>query len=234
MSNLKHDLVQYLKEFVVDKRRNLFEEKIQYRTKHITIVLENIFQGRNISASIRSADCFGVQDVHVIENDNVFNDDSEVSMGADKWINTTRYNQEEHNTAKAIEKLKADGYIVIATTPHNTDCDLYDIEINDQKIALIFGAEVRGCSEQALKFADRRMKIPMYGFTESFNISVSVSLCLQHLTYKMRNSAVNWRMTQEEQDKTLLQWLRNSIKSSDRIEEKYLELQSKKKYVFKK
>ena len=228
MSHLDYDLVQYLKEFVVDERRTLFEEKIQQRTKHITIVLENIFQGRNISASIRSADCFGIQDVHVIENDNIFNDDSEVSMGADKWVSTTRYNKEKHNTAKAIKKLKSDGYQVIAATPHNTNCDLYDIEIGEQKIALIFGAEVNGCSEETLKLADKRMKIPMYGFTESFNISVSVSLCLQHLTYKLRNSAVNWRMTKEEQDKTLLQWLRNSIKSSSQIEEKYLKLRSKK------
>tara|TARA_B100000780_G_scaffold100996_1_gene70558 strand:+ start:4265 stop:4951 length:687 start_codon:yes stop_codon:yes gene_type:complete len=228
MSNLKHNLVQYLKEFVVDERRELFEEKIQQRTKHITVVLENIFQGRNISASIRSADCFGVQDVHVIENDNIFNDDSEVSMGADKWVTTTIYNQEEDNTAKAIKKLKEEGYQVIAATPHNTDCDLYDIEINEQKIALIFGAEVRGCSEQTLKLADKRMRIPMYGFTESFNISVSVSLSLQHLTYKMRNSAVNWKMSQDQQDETLLQWLRNSIKSSTQIEEKFLKLQSEK------
>ena len=228
MSNLKHKLVQYLKEFVVDERRELFEEKIQQRTKHITVVLENIFQGRNISASIRSADCFGVQDVHVIENDNIFNDDSEVSMGADKWVTTTIYNQEEDNTTKAIKKLKEEGYQVIAATPHNTDCDLYDIEISEQKIALIFGAEVRGCSEQTLKLADKRMRIPMYGFTESFNISVSVSLSLQHLTYKMRNSAVNWKMSQDQQDETLLQWLRNSIKSSTQIEEKFLKLQSEK------
>ncbi|MBT3611417.1 MAG: RNA methyltransferase [Flavobacteriales bacterium] len=228
MSKLRHDLVQYLKEFIVEERRELFEEKIKQRTKHITVVLENVFQGRNISASIRSADCFGVQDVHVIENDNIFNDDPEVSMGADKWVSTTRYNQEKNNTAKAIKKLKADGYQIIATTPHNTDCDLYDIKIIDQKIALIFGSEVKGCSEQTLKLADRRMRIPMYGFTESFNISVSVSLCLQHLIYKMRNSAVNWRMNQEQQDKTLLKWLRNSIKSSTQIEEKYLKFQSKK------
>jgi len=105
---------------------------------------------------------------------------------------------------------------------------LYDIEINEQKIALIFGAEVRGCSEQTLKLADKRMRIPMYGFTESFNISVSVSLSLQHLTYKMRNSAVNWKMSQDQQDETLLQWLRNSIKSSTQIEEKFLKLQSEK------
>ena len=228
MNDLKHDLVEYLKGFVVDERRELFEDKIQQRTKHITVVLENIFQGRNISASIRSADCFGIQDVHVIENDNIFNDDSEVSMGADKWVSTTIYNQEEGNTAKTIKKLKADGYQIIATTPHNTECNLYDIEISDKKIALIFGAEVRGCSEQSLKLADKRMRIPMYGFTESFNLSVSVSLCLQHLTYKMRDSAVNWRMTKEQKDETLLQWLRNSIKSSAQIEKKYLKLQTEK------
>ena len=234
MSNLSYDLVQYLKGFVVDERRLLFEEKIQQRTKHITVVLENIFQGRNISASIRSADCFGVQDVHVIENDNIFNDDSEVSMGADKWVSTTIHNQEENNTTKAIKKLKDEGYQVIAATPHNTDCDLYDIEISEQKIALIFGSEVRGCSEQLLKLADKRMRIPMYGFTESFNISVSVSLSLQHLTYKMRNSLVNWRMNQEQQNETLLQWLRNSIKSSIQIEEKFLKLNLKNNYFKKK
>ena len=222
MSTITHDLVQYLKAFVVDERRELFEEKIQQRTKHITVVLENIFQGRNISASIRSADCFGIQDVHIIENDNIFNDDSEVSMGAEKWITITRHNQQKHNSIDTIKKLKAEGYQIIAATPHNTDCDLFDVDISKQKVALIFGGEVKGCSEQTLALADKKMKIPMYGFTESFNISVSVSLCLQHLTYKLRKASFDWRMAEDEQDKAMLQWLRNSIKSSTQIEEEYM------------
>ena len=222
MSTITHDLVQYLKKFVVDERRELFEEKIQQRTKHITVVLENIFQGRNISASIRSADCFGIQDVHIIENDNIFNDDSEVSMGAEKWITISRHNQQKHNSIEAIKKLKAEGYQIIVATPHNTDCNLFDVDVSKQKVALIFGAEVKGCSEQTLALADKKMKIPMYGFTESFNISVSVSLCLQHLTYKLRKVSFDWRMTENEQDKAMLQWLRNSIKSSTQIEEEYL------------
>ena len=222
MSTVTHDLVQYLKAFVADERRELFEEKIQQRTKHITVVLENIFQGRNISASIRSADCFGIQDVHIIENDNIFNDDSEVSMGAEKWITITRHNQQKHNSIETIKKLKAGGYQIIATTPHNTDYDLFDVDVSKQKVALIFGAEVKGCSEQTLALADKKMKIPMYGFTESFNLSVSVSLCLQHLTYKLRKAASDWRMTKDEQDKTMLQWLRNSIKASAKIEDEYL------------
>ena len=222
MSAITHNLVQYLKAFIVDERRELFEEKIQQRTKHITVVLENIFQGRNISASIRSADCFGIQDVHIIENDNIFNDDSEVSMGAEKWITITRHNQQKHNSIEAIKKLKAEGYQIIATTPHNTDFDLFDVDVSKQKVALIFGAEVKGCSEQTLALANKKMKIPMYGFTESFNLSVSVSLCLQHLTYKLRKADFEWRMTEDEQDKAMLQWLRNSIKASAKIEDEYL------------
>ncbi len=228
MSKLTHDLVNYLKNFVTDERRDLFEEKIQQRTKHITVVLENVFQARNISASIRSADCFGIQDVHVIENDNLFEDNTEVSMGATKWINLKHYNQKAHNTVDAIKDLKAKGYQIVATTPHNTDVDLYELDVTNNKVALIFGAEVLGCSEQALELADKRMKIPMYGFTESFNISVSVSLCLQHLTYKLRAAAFDYRMTENERNEVLLKWLRKSIKSSAQIEEQFLEKYDKK------
>ena len=222
MSKLTHQLVEYLKEFVVDERRDLFEAKIQERTRHIAIVLENIFQGRNISASIRSADCFGIQNVHIIENDNIFNDDSEVSMGAEKWITTKRYNKKKHNSIEAIKKLKSEGYQIIATTPHNADFHLYDLDITEKKTALFFGSEVKGCSKQVLCLADKKMKIPMYGFTESYNISVSVSLCLQHLTYKMRKSDIDWQLPKDQRDKVTLQWLRNSIKAAAEIEESYL------------
>ena len=227
MSILTHEIAEYLKEFVVNERRELFEAKIKERTQHLTIVLENIFQGRNISASIRSADCFGIQDVHIIENDNFFNDDSEVSMGAEKWITTKRYNQYKHNSIEAIKKLRAEGYQIIATTPHETDCSLYDLEITEKKIALFFGSEVKGCSKQTLELADKKIKIPMYGFTESYNISVSVSLSLQHLTYKMRKSDINWGLPMDQQNKVLLQWLRNSIKAAPEIEKKYLEKYAK-------
>ena len=222
MKKSDQDLLQYLKKFVTNERKKLFEKKIQERTQHITVVLENVFQGRNISASIRSVDCFGIQNLHIIENDNIFNDDSEVSMGAEKWITTKRFNKHNYNSVEAIKKLKAEGFQVVATTPHNTDCTLYDLDITSQKTALIFGAEVNGCSQETLELADKRMKIPIYGFTESFNISVSVSLCLQHLTYKMRNSNIDWELSDIEKDEVLLQWLRNSIKSSTQIEEDYL------------
>ena len=222
MKKSDQDLLKYLKKFVTKERKKLFEQKIQERTQHITVVLENVFQGRNISASIRSVDCFGIQNLHIIENDNIFNDDSEVSMGAEKWITIKRYNKKTHNSSEAIKYLKSKGYQIIATTPHNTDYDLYDIDITKKKTALFFGSEINGCSEETLSLADKRIKIPMYGFTESYNVSVSVSLCLQHLTYKMRKSNIDWRLPIEQQNNVMLQWLRNSIKSATAIEKNYL------------
>ena len=228
MKKEQSSLVKYLKKFVLDERKDLFNTKIQERTKYITIVLENIFQGRNISASIRSADCFGIQDVHVIENDNIFNNDPEVSMGAEKWITTKRHNTYKENSTRAIKYLRNKGYKIIATTPHNADSNLYDLDIKKGKIALFFGSEVNGCSKETLKLSDQKIKIPMYGFTESYNISVAVSLSLQHLTYKMRKSNIDWKLKKNQQERVMLQWLRNSIKSSKKIEEQFLDRFNKK------
>lgn len=222
MKKRSNDLLEHLKLFVVDERLKLFEKKIQNRTQYITVILENIFQARNIAASIRSADCFGIQDVHIIENDNIFNNDAEVSMGAEKWITINRYNKKENNTIQAIQNLKSEGYQIIATTPHNTNCSLYDIDITQGKIALFFGSEVKGCSKETLEIADKRIKIPIYGFTESYNISVSVALCLQHLSYNMRKSDIKWRLPKREAEKVMIQWLINSIKSGKEIKEEYL------------
>ena len=225
--NLNKKLINHFNEFIVDERRELFEKKIQERTKHITIVLENIYQGRNISASIRSADCFGIQDVHIIENNNLFNQDPSVSIDSEKWISLYRYNQKKQNTKDTINKLKRDGYKIIVTTPHAKAKTLYDLNISN-KNALLFGSEGDGCSEIALNMADEKIKIPLYGFSESFNISVSVALCLQHLTFKLRKSNFNWKLTNQEKEKIMLQWLKKSVNSSRKIEEVFINNLKKK------
>ena len=220
MSINNKELISYLKEFVSINRFNLFQEKADLRTNYITVVLEDIFQSRNISASIRSADCFGIQNIHIIENYNSFNHDSEVSLGSEKWVSLNRYNNSKENSISVCNMLKSNGYQIIATTPHNTDCSLYELDIS-KKIALVFGSEINGCSQDILKIADKKMNIPMYGFSESFNISVSVSLCLQHLTYLMRKNNINWQLENKMKNQLILNWLRNSIKYSEKIEKKY-------------
>lgn len=220
MNTYTKDLIKYLKEYITEERKNLFEDKILERTRSITIVLEDIFQARNISASMRSADCFGVQDVHIIENNNSFADDTEVSLGASKWITVNKFNQQEHNTIEAINTLKSKGHTIIACTPHKSDITLEEINLNN-KVALIFGTELKGVSEQALSMADYKMSIPMYGFTESLNISVSVTICLQYLTSQLRKANNKWQLNNAEQNEVMVHWLMNSIKSSKQIVEAF-------------
>jgi len=213
-------LIDYLFQFITPERKNRFEKIIQYRTRFLTVVLEDIFQSHNISAVLRSCDCFGVQDVHIIENKNQFQINPDIALGASKWLTLHQHNKSENNTLSCIKALKAEGYRIISTSPHKNDINLEELDIT-QKTALLFGTELNGISETAAKHADGFVKIPMVGFTESFNISVSVALCLFNLTDKIRKSNVNWKISENEKSEIMLEWLRNTIQSSEAIEKKF-------------
>jgi len=220
---LRKELILYLSSFVTEERIELFQTKIKERSRHLTVVLEDVFQSRNISAAMRSADCFGLQDVHIIENKNKFISDKTVSLGAGEWLNIIQHNKTKQNTKLCIENLKKQGYQIIATTPHNSDITLNEVDIENNKIAILLGTELTGLSNEALSLADKKMKIEMHGFTESLNISVSAAICCQNLSNKMRKSDVNWKIKENEADEIMLNWLRNTIKSSKEIEGKFFE-----------
>jgi tRNA (guanosine-2'-O-)-methyltransferase len=215
-------LLNYLASFVSDHKRELFNKHVQYRTRHITVAVENIFQPQNASAVLRTCDCFGVQDVHVIENNNEYVVNPDVALGASKWLNLHRYSKEENNTVECINALKAKGYKVIATTPHTNDVTLDELPI-DGKIALLFGTEKEGLSDLAMEHADGFMRIPMYGFTESFNISVSAAIILHHLTEKLRASDINWQLSEQEVLDIKMDWVRSVVKHADKYEAEFLE-----------
>ena len=220
---LRKKLISYLSSFVTEERVELFQTKIKERSRHLTVVLEDVFQSRNISAAMRSADCFGLQDVHIIENKNKFISDKTVSLGAGEWLNIIQYNKTKQNTKLCVENLKKQGYQIIATTPHNSDITLNEVDIENNKIAILLGTELTGLSNEALSLADKKMKIEMHGFTESLNISVSAAICCQNLSNKMRESDVNWKIKENEADEIMLNWLRNTIKSSEEIEQRFFE-----------
>ena len=219
---MDYQLIEYLSEFITPERNELFERILDQRTRYLTLVLEDIFQPQNASAVLRSVDCFGLQEAHVIENSNRFEVDREVAMGATKWLRVKKYNENENNSLEAIDRLRAEGYRIVATTPHRGDTNLEDFDLRKGKAALFFGTELTGISDMVKQEADEFLKIPMHGFTESFNISVSAAVILHHLTLKMRNDPqIDWHLTQEERAEIKLTWLRRTIKSSDLIEEKY-------------
>ena len=223
------ELIEYLSGFITPERWRLFEQVLENRTRYLTIVLEDIFQAQNASAVLRSCDCFGVQNVHVIENRNRFEIDREVAMGASKWLTIHKYNQSDQNSLQAINNLKGQGYRIVATTPHEGDIKLEDFDLSKGKAAFIFGTELTGITDIVKQEADEFVKIPMYGFTESFNISVSAALCLHHLTHQLRcHSNLNWKLKEEEKQEIILEWLRRTIKSSDSLEERFLKTSIKK------
>ena len=215
-------LIDHFLKCITDERKALFEELIQKRTTYLTVVLENIYQPLNASAVLRSCDCFGIQDVHVIENYNEFKPDREVAMGASNWLTVNRYDKNENNTLDCIQSLKNKGYRIVATSPHNYQTDLINFDLSKGKIALFFGTEVEGLSDVVLESADEYLHIPMYGFTESFNLSVSAAICLYEMRMKMEKENIKWYMTEDEKNQVLLNWLRYSIDRSEIVEEDFL------------
>ncbi|MFW5774139.1 MAG: TrmH family RNA methyltransferase, partial [Tangfeifania sp.] len=196
---MQKELIEYLSTFVTPERLSLFEKILEHRTSYFTVVLEDIYQSQNASAVLRTCDCFGIQNVNVIENRNTFTVNKEVSLGSSKWLSIRKFTDGRNNSLEAIQTLKKEGFRIVATSPHTNDTLLDDFDIEKGKAAFIFGSELPGISETIMNEADEFVKIPMFGFTESFNISVSAAIILHHLTDKLhKNTKIHWKLTSEE------------------------------------
>lgn len=211
-----NQLLRYLEEFITPERKARFQKILEQRTNYITVAVEDVYQMHNTSAVVRSCDVFGIQGVHLIESRYGKRLDSEIAMGAQKWVDVHRYN----NTKDCLTLLKKQGYRIIATTPHNDSCLLDEFKLKG-KTALFFGTERNGLSEEVMKNADGFLKIPMVGFTESLNISVSAAIILQQLTSTLRNGEFPWHLSQDEKEEKMLDWSKKSIKSIEDILERY-------------
>ena len=205
-------LLNYLETFLTENRKQRFENVLENRTKHFTVATEDVYQLHNTSAVMRSCDVFGVQEVSIVEEVNSKSIDREIAMGAQKWVDLKRY----HTTKECIKDLKGNGYQIVATTPHVNDCELMDFDIT-KKSCFFFGRETEGLSQHVLDEADSFLKIPMVGFTESLNISVSAAIILQHVTSKLRKSNIEWQLTADEIIEKRFDWVRKTIKNYDAI-----------------
>ena len=208
--------LDYLYGFLTDQRIERFETILEQRTNHFTIAIEDLFQLHNTSAVMRSCEVFGIQQLNVVEERYGKRINTEIAMGAQKWVDINRFD----SMGECIKNLKAKGYRIIATTPHEKDCLMADFDISTPA-ALFFGTERDGISQEVLDQADGFLKIPMNGFTESLNISVSAAIIIQNLTNRLRKSAVDWHLTEEEILEKKLLWAKHTIKDIKRIEARY-------------
>ena len=212
----EQDLLDHLESYLTEKRKEKFRKVLSQRTKHFTVATEDVYQLHNTSAVIRSCDVFGIQEVSIVEELNTKRIDREIAMGAQKWVDLNRY----HSTKSCITDLKQQGYQIVATTPHKNDCNLDDFDVT-KKSCFFFGRETEGLSDEVLNAADSFLKIPMVGFTESLNISVSAAIILQHVTSKLKATEIKWQLSKEEQLKKRLDWCKKTIKSYDDIVERF-------------
>lgn len=214
------DLLAYLEGYLTEKRKTTFNNVLANRTRHFTVVLEDIYQAHNASAVVRTCDIFGVQDIYAIENKYNNKVSRHVAKGSQKWLNFYRYREDTDNTKSCLKALKDKGYQIIATTPHNNSCFLENFDVT-QKSAFVFGVEADGVSDYVKEQADGFLKIPMVGFTESLNISVAAAIILQNVTTRLRNTKVNWQLSDIEKEILYFNWVRQTIKNVDKIEEYY-------------
>lgn len=209
------ELLHHLESMLTPRRRKLFREIIEQRTHHFTVAVQDVYQLHNTSAVIRSCDVFGVQDIHVVEEVNLKRIDREIAMGTQKWVDIHRYN----STEKCLAGLREKGYKIVATSPRK-GIALQDFDITD-KAAIFFGTETEGLSEEVMVAADEHLQIPMVGFCESLNISVSAAIILQDLTARLRRSDLDWKFSEEEKVMKRLQWAKANLKSADQIIERF-------------
>jgi len=212
------DYLAFLENILTDNRKERFLDVLANRTKHFTVAVEDVFQMHNTSAVMRSCEVFGIQELNIIEQRFGKRIDKEIALGAQKWVDINRFD----TVNGCITSLRNQGYQIIATTPHENDCLIQDFDITKPS-ALFFGTEKDGLSPEIMEQADGFLKIPMVGFTESLNISVSAAIIIQNLTNRLRNSDIKWQLSDEEIIEKRLLWAKNSIKDIKRIEARYYE-----------
>ncbi|MBR1785497.1 MAG: RNA methyltransferase [Bacteroidales bacterium] len=215
----KAALYERASQFFSQGKRELFDRLAPLRTRHISVVLEDVYQSHNASAVLRSCDCFGVQDVHVVEARNPFNPAGDVAVGSSKWVDYYRH----ASIGQAYDTLRRRGYRIVATLPHERDCMITELDIS-QPTALVFGTELTGLTDEAVAGADAYVKIPMYGFTESFNISVCAALSLFSLTERMRSDpSIGWRLDDDSLLDLKLHWAMQAIKDGERVMQRLID-----------
>lgn len=201
---------------ITESKQDMYDRIAADRTRYVTVVMENIQKDHNASAVLRTCDCFGIQDLHAIEKGTDYVIQREIARGAGNWVDLHTHSTGDNPELECIKTLKKKGYKIVATSPH-AEQDIYNLSI-DEPIALVFGTERWGISETIEAEADELIRIPMYGFTESFNISVSAAICLNILRHRLENSDVDWKLNHEEQVKLKIDWSTKIVRDGKEVE----------------
>ena len=171
----------YLREDISARRQERIINVVLHRLRGLTVVMENLADRHNVSAVMRTAEGLGVDAIHVVEQPNKWEKNKAISMSADRWIDVVKH----QGLARCLGDLGAQGYRLYAADVGEGCIPLHKVDVTG-KTALIFGSEHAGLSKRALSLADQRFTIPMHGFVESFNVSVSAAITLYDVSSRLR------------------------------------------------
>lgn len=213
-------LTGHLLTIVNSARAARIDSVLDSRTRYLTVVLENIYQTHNASAVVRSCECLGVQDIHAIESSNPFQPNKSIVQGAAKWLTLHRYRGDD-STTRCLESLKNAGYTIAAMSPEPDGLPVGELSV-DAPLALCFGSEEPGLSAEARQLADVATWIPMHGFTQSLNLSVSAGIALAQLSARLYAGRAPWQLPEADRRRLRALWLARSIPAGRRIVERYI------------
>lgn len=220
----KQAYLHYLKKFVTKERQEKIKEVLALRTRHVAVALEDVCHSQNVAAIMRTCEAMGLQDMYAIELDKTIDIKTNVARGSIQWMNLHRYQPHRYESpiSSCIQDLKKAGYTVVATSPHAKKT-LSELPI-DKKLVFMFGTENTGLSKQALEAADESIRLPQYGFVESFNVAVSAALCVYDVVTRLRASDIQWCMTPEELFEAEITWMEQSLERPQLMKAAFLRL----------
>jgi len=216
-------LIAFLSRFVTEHKLNLMEQVLSMRTRYLTVVLEDLYQSQNASAVVRTCECLGIQDVHVIEETARYGTNKKVLKGSHYWVDIIKHKvRTGGSVASEADALRKRGYRVLVTSVDPGSRPLQEVDMAEGPVALVMGNELRGTSKVMVEAADGLVHIPMHGFTESFNVSVSAAICLSDMRSRMMAAGVPWQLSEEEKNDLRLRWLRTMVNRSAVLEREFL------------
>ena len=211
------EIYDYLQQFLTNERLSKIEHFSKESSDFVLPVMEDVYQFRNAAAIVRSVEACGFHHVVALEEENVFNPNLKVTKGAETWVQVEKM----PNNLDSLKEIRSRGYRILAVSPEKNATMLPDYEVKEP-IALVFGTELEGVSDEILDFADETLAIPMFGFTKSFNVSVAAAICMYELKQKLMKSGIEYQLSDQKLLELKIRWAKNSIKSSEQILERFL------------
>ena len=205
--------LDYMTQFLTEERKEVLRRTVESRTHYMRILTENMFHPQNASAIMRHCEAFGIQQIHTVEDRCKFDPSVNIVRGTEKWVDVEHH----ETTTEALATLKAEGYRIVATTPHRSSATPETFDVTKGKFVLVFGTEHAGISDEVIEAADDFLMIPMCGMVESLNVSAAAAILIYMLSERIRQQVDCWQLTDAEKLRLLTRWTMSSVRDFEGI-----------------